>query len=50
MRVAAVQMVNDMLHGFTKAEVRAMEEMLMRILANADAMERAQAPAREARR
>jgi DNA-binding MarR family transcriptional regulator len=50
MRVAAVQMVNDMLHGFTKAEVRAMEEMLMRILANADAMERGEAPAREARR
>ena len=36
---AAVNVVNRFLHGFTKAEVRDMEEMLKRMLANADAAE-----------
>ena len=50
MRAAAIGMVNEMLHGFTKPEVRALEGMLQRILANADAMQREPAPAKEARR
>jgi len=36
----AVGMVNDFLHGFTKAEVRELEGMLKRILANAEEVRR----------
>jgi DNA-binding MarR family transcriptional regulator len=50
MRVVAIVMVNEMLRGFTKPEVRELEGMLKRILANAAALEREAAPAREARR
>jgi DNA-binding MarR family transcriptional regulator len=50
MRVVAIAMVNEMLRGFTKPEVRELEGMLKRILANAAALEREAAPAREARR
>ena len=35
---AAVGMANELLEGFTKAEVKALEAMLKRILANADAL------------
>lgn len=50
MLVAAVGMVNDMLHGFTRSEVRDLESMLKRILANAAVMDNTQSLAREARR
>ncbi|HSN21633.1 MAG TPA: MarR family transcriptional regulator [Usitatibacter sp.] len=50
MRAAAVGMVNEMLRGFTKPEVRALEDMLQRILANAEAMQGQEATAKEARR
>jgi len=46
---AAVGMVNEMLHGFTKAEVRQLEELLKRILANAAALDNARL-AKEGRR
>jgi DNA-binding MarR family transcriptional regulator len=36
---AAVGVVNRFLHGFTKAEVRDLEDMLKRMLANADGFE-----------
>jgi len=37
---AAVSVANDFLHGFTKAEVRTLEEMLQRILATAHSLEK----------
>lgn len=46
---AAVGMVNEMLHGFTKAEVRQLEDLLKRILANAAERDNARL-AKEARR
>src|SRR5690348_16698865 len=46
---AAVGMVNEMLHGFTKAEVRQLEDLLKRILANAAVRDDARL-AKEARR
>lgn len=36
---AVVGVINEFLHGFSKAEVREMESMLKRILANAEARE-----------
>jgi len=36
---AAVGVANDFLRGFTKAEVRSLEEMLQRILTNAHSLE-----------
>ncbi len=49
MLAIAVGMVNEFLHGFTKAEVRELESMLKRILANAAAVERVPAAAKGAR-
>ena len=39
MMSAVVGVINEFLHGFSKAEVREMESMLKRILANAEARE-----------
>ena len=39
MMTAVIGVVNEFLHGFTKAEVRELEGMLRRILANAEARE-----------
>lgn len=46
---AAVERANQLLHGFSKAEVRQLEELLKRILANAAAQDNARL-AKEARR
>ncbi|HUJ01879.1 MAG TPA: MarR family transcriptional regulator [Usitatibacter sp.] len=46
---AAVDRANELLHGITKAEVRQLEDLLKRILANAAAMDNARL-AKEGRR
>ena len=50
MVAVAVGMVNDMLQGFTKSEVRQLEDLLKRILANAAAKDNARLAGKEARR
>jgi DNA-binding MarR family transcriptional regulator len=46
---AAVERANELLHGFSKSEVRQLEELLKRILANASALDNARL-AKEGRR
>jgi len=50
MLAAAVDIANEFLQGFTKPEVRALEDMLKRILANAEAAQPANKTAAEAQR
>jgi len=47
---AAIERANELLQGFSKAEVRQLEELLKRILANAAAMDTARLAGKEARR